>query len=54
VILGFIPAICTALLGSGQLGWLPPAIFMFCMFVVAAIGGACSRDFKQKDDVAAA
>ena len=52
VILGFIPAICTALLGSGPLGWLPPAIFMCCMFVVAAIGGAWSRDFEQKDHVA--
>lgn len=47
VVLGFIPAICTALLGDGELGWLPPALFMCAMFAIAAIAGGLSRDYQR-------
>lgn len=45
VVLGFIPAICTALLGDGELGWLVPALFMFA---IAAIAVGCRGTTSDK------
>ncbi|GAB93421.1 MFS transporter [Gordonia rhizosphera] len=49
---GFLPLIASAILGEGQLGWLPVAIVVAAFSLIAAIAAATAKETHKTDTMA--
>ncbi|MDF3311476.1 MFS transporter [Rhodococcus sp. T2V] len=47
VVVGFVPVLCTALVGNSTDGWVPVAVLIVGICLVAAVAGGLSRDAKD-------